>query len=376
MDLSKRRRKSVEQEDQETGQIVAHPAVAATTFEAALDAFLNAQNAEGHSKVTQEDYSRVLALFLRYMKDQRGHTNMQQITEGDIYDWLSHLRNNPNRLGKPHSTRTIETYSRSVVAFFNWLERHHYLAINPMAQVKLPKVERALIRVYTEDELERLDAACERDLVGRAFTRDERKALAACDRAVFWLLLSTGIRLSELCGLRFRDLDWDNGMIYVLGKGAKERKVPFGKVARQHLNTYIQYWRGEPTDPQEEHVFLNAFGNPLRSASVQERFRRLKRLAGIKDKRVSAHTCRHWFAVNAIKQGMPTAALRDLLGHETWAMMEVYVRLAEQDKRDIYTKFSPVDALGIHHSTKDKRVRVREWRNARKQGKKGGGSSS
>src|SRR5690349_2224356 len=150
MELSKRRRKPVEQKDQETGQIVAHPALAALTFEAALDAFLNAQNAEGHSKVTQEDYDRVLTPFLRYMKEQHGYTNMQQIQEVDIYGWLSHLRNNPSRLGKPYSTRTIETYSRSVVAFFNWLERHHFLAVNPMARIKLPKVERAIIRVFTE----------------------------------------------------------------------------------------------------------------------------------------------------------------------------------------------------------------------------------
>ena len=79
---------------------------------------------------------------------------------------------------------------------------------------------------------------------------DERKALAARDRAMLWLLLSTGIRLSELCGLRLRDIDWKQGMIYVFGKGAKERKVPFGGIARQHLNTYLVYWRGEPDDAE------------------------------------------------------------------------------------------------------------------------------
>ena len=370
MKLSKRRQPKIEGVDQES-RVVSHPATAATSFEAALGAFLNAQDAAGHSKMTQEDYERSVGLFLRYMKNEHGYTSIQQVTEADILGWLSHLRNSQSRLGKPYSTRTIETYSRNVVAFFNWLTGHLYLNINPMTNVKQPKVVRALIRVYSEEELERLDAACDRELHGKSFTPDERKALAACDRAVLWLLLSTGIRLSELCGLRFGDIDWDNGMIYVFGKGAKERKVPFGKVARQHLNTYIQYWRGEPSDPQDEHVFLNAFGNPLRPASVQERFRRLKRVAGIKDKRVSAHTCRHWFAVNAIKQGMPTAALRDLLGHETWNMIEVYVRLAEQDKKDIYNKFSPVDALEMHHSSKEKRAKLREWRNARKRSAKG-----
>lgn len=89
----------------------------------------------------------------------------------------------------------------------------------------------------------------------------------------------------------------------------------------------------------------------MRPASVRDMFNRLKRVAGITDKRVSPHTCRHWFAVNAIKRGMLTAALRDLLGHETWKMIEVYVRLAEQDKKDIYTRFSPVDTLEMHHTS-------------------------
>lgn len=93
---------------------------------------------------------------------------------------------------------------------------------------------------------------------------------------------------------------------------------------------------------------------------------RLKRIADITDKRVSAHTCRHWFAVNCIKNGMPTIALKNLLGHETWEMIEVYVHLAEQDTRDLYVRYSPVDGLDFRHSTKDHRRKAREWRTSRK----------
>src|SRR5689334_14133978 len=107
MKLSKRRQG-------EQGQIVSHPAVASTSFESALDAFLRAQDAAGHSKVTQDDYKRVLSLFLRYMAEEQGYTAIQQITEDDIVDWLSHLRNSSNRLGKPYSSRSIETYARNV----------------------------------------------------------------------------------------------------------------------------------------------------------------------------------------------------------------------------------------------------------------------
>ena len=336
------------------------------TLDAALDAFLSAQDAAGHSKVSRYDYDKVVGQFLRYMAETHQYVYVQDITERDMLEWMAYLRNAESKWGRPYSSRSIRTYCVDVFAFFNWLFEHRYLESNPIDLLDAPKVERPLIRIFTEEELQRLDAACDRAPHGKSLSPDERKALAARDRALLWLLLSTGIRLSELCGLRLRDIDWKQGMIYVFGKGAKERKVPFGGVARQHLNTYLMYWRGEPEDAENEQVFLNAFGRPLTRFVVKKMFKRLQQLAGITDKRVSAHTCRHWFAVNAIKRGMPTAALRDLLGHESWAMMEVYVQLAEQDIKDIYMKFSPVDGLSMHQASKDKRKQLREWRNARR----------
>ena len=216
------------------GQVIAHPGIASTPFESALEAFLKAQDAAGHSKVTQDDYERVVKLFLRYMADEHRYKSIQEITENDIFGWLSHLRNTPNRLNKPYSSRTIETYCRNVLVFFNWLLEHHYLTVNPIAQVKLPKTEKALIRVFTEDELERLDTACDRPPQGRSLTPDERKAMSARDRAILWLLLSTGIRISELCGLRLSDIDWNKGLISVKGKGAKSARY---LSARWRVNT-------------------------------------------------------------------------------------------------------------------------------------------
>ena len=337
------------------------------SFEKALKLFLEAQDAANHSKVTLKDYKSVVGAFLCYMHDAHGYTTVDQITEADIFAWLSYLRNVDSRLGKPYSSRSIETYSRDVRAFFIWLAQHKHLEASPMARVKLPKVEKALIRVFSEDELRRLDRACDRPIQGASLTPDERKALAARDRAFLWLLLSTGIRLSEACGLLFSDIDWDKGMLYVRGKGAKERRIPMGKVARQHLRTYIEYWRGVPPEPDEQ-VFLSVYGNPMQPIVGRQMFARVKRVAGITDKRVSAHTCRHWFAVNCIKNGMPTIVLKELLGHERWEMVEIYVRLAEQDSRLVYDRFSPVDSLGMHHSAKGRRAQAREWRKALRKG--------
>jgi site-specific recombinase XerD len=360
MELSKR-----QQRRQQIGAVVAHPAMAALTFERALEVFLAAQEGAGHSRETYRDYALALRLFWAHMARVHEYTAVQQVTEADIYGWLAHLRNTPSRRGQPYSSRSIQTYSRDVSVFFHWLAAHSYLAVNPMQQIKTPKVERPLIRVFTEEELQQLDAACSRPGRERRVTPDEGKALAARDRAILWVLLSTGIRRLELCRLRLADIDWEKGLLTILGKGAKGRKVPFGKVARQHLDTYLRYWRGELADGDEA-VFLTVAGKSIHPHTVQALFARLKQMAGITDKRVSAHTCRHWFAVNCIKQGMPTAALRDLLGHENWDMIDVYVQLAEQDMRQLYMRYSPVDALEMHQTAKGTRQQIRAWRAMRK----------
>jgi site-specific recombinase XerD len=349
----------------------AQPAKQMVDFDRALSIFLAGQVSAGHSEDTQKDYRCVVGLFVAYMKDTHSYVYVDQVVEENVLGWLVHLHGSNSAFGRSYSSLTIQTYWRDVSTFFRWLVRHGYLEDNPMARIDEPKADKPLIRVFTEDELKALDAACDRAPYGRSLTPDERKMLAARDRAIFWLMLSTGIRLSELCGLRFCDVDWKSGEIYVFGKGSKERRVPFGSVARQHLNTYVMYWRGTPENTDDS-VFLNVFGQKLGVSGIKEIFSRIKKIAGITDKRVSAHTCRHWFAVNAIKNGMPTKVLKDILGHATWEMIETYVRLAQEDIKESYAKFSPVDSLSIHHSVKGRRERARDWRNSRKRSDKDG----
>jgi len=358
MKVSKRRRVPDESE-----QLVSS-SKSSLTFDKSLEIFLSSQEARRHSKYTLNGYKYTLRGFFAYMSDQFSYTDLEQIMENDVLAWLAYLRTAIASTGKPYSSKSIQTYCRNVISFFHWMSQHDHLSVNPISQLREPKADKTLIRVFSDDELKRLDAACDQSQ-RRGMTPDECKALGSRDRAILWLLLSTGIRSAELCGLLFSDIDWDKGMIYVRGKGAKERRIPFGKVARQYLNAYVQYWRGVPTIKGDDHVFLTVSGRPMSSWAMFTLFERLKKGAGIDDKRVSPHTCRHWFAVNCIKRGMPTIALKGLLGHESWKMIEIYVHLAEQDNVTLYVQHSPVDALEMHHSAKGRREAMREWRQTR-----------
>src|SRR6266487_46356 len=355
MKYSKRRRDLLLSDDQV--EVNSKPYM---TFDEALEAYISSHSAKGDSKYTMKNYRSVIRRFSRYMADIRGHITVDQVSEPDVDAWLSELRLLKSSRGKPYSSHSIQTYCRDVLIFFHWLVDHGHLEMNPLDGMSQPKVEKHIIRVFTESDLKRLDAACDFHN-GKNYTPDERKALAARDRAILWLLLSTGMRCAEMRGILFKDVDFKEGLIYIRGKGAKERRVPLGKIARQHLTTYINYWRGGSAGP-DDHIFLTVFGTPIQATAIGNMFRRLQMVSGIVDKRVSPHTCRHWFAVNCIKNGMPTVALKEILGHENWDMIEVYVRLAEQDKTLIYHKFSPVDNLSMHHSPKTSREKAREWR--------------
>ena len=176
---------------------------------------------QGHSCLNKKDYKAVLGIFTRYMVATHGYTSIHLVKESDILGWLVYLRETKNANGKPYSPTSIVTYCRYVLTFFHWLVEHRYLTVDPTVKIREPKADKPLIRVFTKDELVRLDSACDRAPSGRSVTPDERKMLAARDRAILWLLLSTGIRLSELCGLRFCDLDWGQGVLASRGKVQK-----------------------------------------------------------------------------------------------------------------------------------------------------------
>src|SRR5450755_3286384 len=143
-------------------EVDSKPQLASLSFEKALNAFLQVQDSAGHSRVTRADYKTVVGLFLRYMTDTHGYSCVDEITESDLLGWLAHLRNSNSSLGTPYSTRTIATYCRDVLTFFHWLIDHKYLQVDPTLLINEPKVEKALIRVFTDEELKMLDAACDR----------------------------------------------------------------------------------------------------------------------------------------------------------------------------------------------------------------------
>lgn len=312
--------------------------------EQVLARYLTWHEAEGHSRKTEEDYQKTLRPFFAYLMNEHGLTDLGALELDHLRAWLVWLRNTPTPHGRPRSSKTIESCCRQMMAFVRWCVAESILDHDPTARLKLPKAEKKHIRVFTDEEIKLLHEACLPPASG--LRPDVRRMLAARNRAVLWVLLDTGMRESELCGMRFMDFDRRRGTLYIMGKGAKERKILLGQRGYHYLCAYLDHWRGEPENA-EERLLLTDDGSPLTPHTVRQLFRRLKRISGIADKRVSAHTCRHWYAIRFLLKGGKLFALQRHLGHETLEMVKVYAYITDQDAEDEKRKFSPADDVEI-----------------------------
>jgi site-specific recombinase XerD len=160
------------------------------------------------------------------------------------------------------------------------------------------------------------------------------------------LFLDTGIRLDELVNLKLSRIDFTSGEMTILGKGSKERKVPFGSQAKKALLDYLSKERPDPVNPQDEdQVYLNEDGYPITHDAVEKLFQRVKKTAEVP--KLHPHVCRHTFSVRYLVNGGDAFSLQKILGHTSLEMTRKYVNLASGDVKEKHRRFSPMDNLNF-----------------------------
>ncbi len=313
----------------------------------AIEAYLQDHKGGNHSHKTLEWHATSLGLLRRYLEEERAMTRVEEVDAGAISAWFASLRTVPGQRGKPRAERTIQTYARSARAFFHWLMRRETLERNPFDQVAFPKVGRPLIQTIEPEEFERLLQACAPPretgwLAERAVARN---------RAMFWLFYDTGIRVSELCGLRVGDFDRNHGLLTVTGKGSKQRRIAVGNTCQRHLLHYLDRHRpgkeelAEWGSAGEDHLFLAETRMPLTKNGVEMLFKRVRERAGITYKRISPHILRHTFAIRYLVLGNDPFSLQELLGHEDMATVKLYMHMNDTTIQEQKRKYSPGDHL-------------------------------
>ncbi|KGO98403.1 tyrosine recombinase XerC [Novilysobacter defluvii] len=221
------------------------------------------------------------------------------------------------------SARSLQRRLSACRGYFDWLLRQGRIPANPAAGVRGPKAPRKLPQVLDPDEAKALVEV------------PVDAPLGLRDRALLELFYSSGLRLSELCNLRWRDLDLDDGLVTVLGKGSRQRSVPVGSHARQALAE----WRASTGAGAADPVFPGRNG-PITPRAVQLRLRKLAQQQGL-FKRVHPHLLRHSFASHVLESSGDLRGVQELLGHADIATTQVYTHLDFQHLAGVYDGAHP-----------------------------------
>lgn len=278
--------------------------------------------------------------------EKEGITTLEAITPNVLRAFIVHLQGlkayelNPRRPteNKPLSPLTIKGYMLIVQAFFSWCEKEGLLdgRPNPTKRVPRIKVPKFVIQTFTSDQLAAMLDAC-----------DLNTPLGYRDYAMLLVLMDTGIRAGELCGLALEDVH--EGYLTVFGKGAKEREVGLGPTAARALWKYIHLFRPRLVDREHERrVFVGYSGEPLLRNGLGQALQRIGERAGIQGVRMSAHTFRHTFARGWLENGGEIFKLSRVLGHSEMQTTQIYLKdFKSREARADHAQFSPVERLHL-----------------------------
>jgi len=299
------------------------PLSAPAGFADEIDAFISFVELEkGLSRNTASSYESDLRQCAQCLR-RHGVAGWKSATPAHLTDWLRALSDGFTESSQARKLTAVRMFCRHLV-------REHVRDDDPTELLSGPKLRRKLPATLSPTEIERLLAA---PTGGDAF--------ALRDRAMLELFYSSGLRISELCGLTLQQVDLDNGFVRVFGKGAKERVVPLGGKARDALVTYLTAARAKfvkrGTGSQ---LFLSERGHAISRKTVWVIVRKYARRAGL-TKTVKPHLLRHSFATHLLGGGADLRAIQEMLGHASIGTTQIYTAVESSRLLDQHARFHP-----------------------------------
>ena len=266
---------------------------------------------------TTENYRRDLVALLEWM-DAGGVADFADIDGERLRGFIA----GEHRRGL--SPKSLQRRLSALRSFFRYLLKRGRLAANPAQGLRAPKAPRKLPQILDPDEMTQLVEV------------PTDAPLGLRDRALLELLYSSGLRVSELCALRWRDLDLAEALVRVSGKGGKVRIVPVGS----HALAALAQWKDDQRAATEAPVFPGRAGKPITPRAVQLRLRQLAQQQGIW-KRVHPHLLRHSFASHVLESSGDLRGVQELLGHADIATTQIYTHLDFQRLAQVYDEAHP-----------------------------------
>ena len=275
----------------------------------------------GLSENTRQAYERDLYQLRIFLKE-RG-TDIRGCVGNDLFLFLLKWKEN----GK--SPRSIARCNATLRGFFAYLLDEGKRSDNPSSYLVAPKLNQPLPKVLSEATMDKL------------LQIGEKSDLALRDLAMLEVLYSSGLRVSELIGLRLADLALDVGYVRCLGKGDKERIVPLGGPAVRAVDCYINGLRGRLCRDQKcDILFLNVHGRPLTRQGIVFILKKWGKAHNL-ERTISPHMFRHSFATHLLDHGADLRSVQELLGHADIATTQIYTHLTRKRLVDVFRKAHP-----------------------------------
>lgn len=288
-----------------------------------IQAFVNYLRVDkGLSKNTIESYRRDMDKFAELVEERQ--VAVKDISRSDVTDFLASLYH------RGLDSRSVARHLATIRHFFRFALQEGYVTEDPALTIESPKTVHSLPQFLSIEEVENL-----------LQQPDQTTVIGIRDRAMIEMMYSTGIRVSELCGIKTSDLKHDPGLLRCIGKGNKERLVPVGRSAVEAAQKYLKEARPKLLrDRISPYLFLNQRGTPVNRVKFWALLSEYGRKAGLR-KRLKPHMLRHSFATHLLDRGADLRSVQLMLGHSDISTTQIYTHVVEERLKQVYKDHHP-----------------------------------
>ena len=295
-----------------------------TTLLGMVSAFLSTRRLRNLSPNTITFYSQHLKKFLEFMESNYTDVSLEQINHTILREYVSGLKEN-------HSAGGVNHHIKVLKILFKFMIEEAVITENPSKKITMIKTDQVVIATFSNNQVTAM----------LEITKHQMDFPGIRNYALITLLYDTGCRISELLNLKINDIQLEEKILTVRGKGGKRRVVPFEDRSLISLVKYLN--KRNKLFGREGVLFLTKFGDPLTLRMTDKIIERIGNKAKVENVRLSAHTFRHTFAKNWLMNGGDIFSLQKILGHKTLDMVKNYVNITFRDIQSQHSKFSPGD---------------------------------
>lgn len=277
---------------------------------------------KNYSDYTIENYHRDILEFFDYL--DREVLDYKSVVYSDLRFFLMYLKDE-----KKDKNSSIDRKLSSLRGFYQYLANEGIVSNNVFSLLNGPKKEKKLPRYFEYNELESLFEVC-----------DLSNTLGQRDRLILEMLYATGVRVGELVSIKVSDINFSSRTILILGKGNKERIVPYGDYCEEILKLYLKDGYLSLNNQNSPYLFLNARGGRLTERGVRYLLEEIIKKTSVQ-KNISPHMIRHSFATHLLNQGCDLMTVQKLLGHESIKATQIYTHVTTDRLRSVYQNSFP-----------------------------------